>query len=80
MTGYHESELIGRNCRFLQGLDTDRHVVSQVKRAISEERDISVEILNYHRGLLVPRSCAAITQWQAGGDPTRYKGRIVSAQ
>lgn len=49
MTGYNVSELVGRNCRFLQGLDTDRHVVSQVRRAISEERDISVEILNYRK-------------------------------
>lgn len=49
MTGYAVSELVGRNCRFLQGVDTDRHVVSQVKRAIAEERDVSVEILNYRK-------------------------------
>lgn len=49
MTGYDTTELYGRNCRFLQGSDTDRYAVSQVKRAISEERDISVEILNYRK-------------------------------
>jgi len=49
MTGYGTEDLYGRNCRFLQGPDTDRHSVSQVKRAISEERDISIEILNYRR-------------------------------
>jgi PAS domain S-box-containing protein len=49
MTGYAVPELVGRNCRFLQGTDTDRHVVSQVKRAIADKRDIAVEVLNYRK-------------------------------
>jgi PAS domain S-box-containing protein len=49
MTGYSTDELYGRNCRFLQGADTDHHLVEQVKRAVKEERDISVEILNYRK-------------------------------
>lgn len=49
MTGYDATELLGRNCRFLQGHETDRHAVSQVRRAIDEERDISVELLNYRK-------------------------------
>jgi PAS domain S-box-containing protein len=49
MTGYSVDELKGRNCRFLQGKETDRHVVGQVRQAIHEERDISVEILNYRK-------------------------------
>jgi PAS domain S-box-containing protein len=46
MTGYTTEDIYGQNCRFLQGPDTDRHVVGQVKAAVAERRDIAVEILN----------------------------------
>lgn len=49
MTGYAESEIVGHNCRFLQGPDTDRNVIAEVRAAIAERREISVEILNYRK-------------------------------
>jgi PAS domain S-box-containing protein len=49
LTGYDQDEVIGRNCRFLQGANTDRTVVAQLRAAISERRPISLEILNYRR-------------------------------
>jgi PAS domain S-box-containing protein len=49
MTGYSADEIYGRNCRFLQGPDTDPEVVGQIKQSISEEEDISVELLNYRK-------------------------------
>jgi PAS domain S-box-containing protein len=49
MTGYAKEDIYGHNCRFLQGPDTDRHVVTQVKAAVAERRDIAVEILNYRK-------------------------------
>jgi len=49
LTGYDQDEVIGRNCRFLQGPQTDRAVVAQLREAISERRAISVELLNYRR-------------------------------
>ena len=36
MTGYTPEELVGRNCRFLQGPETDRETVAQVRAAIAE--------------------------------------------
>ena len=33
LTGYSSAEAIGRNCRFLQGPDTDRKVVSDIRDA-----------------------------------------------
>ncbi len=49
LCGYSAEELIGRNCRFLQGPDTDPADVARVRDAISARRDVVVEILNYRR-------------------------------
>ena len=49
MTGYTPEELVGRNCRFLQGPETDRETVAQVRAAIAEKREFATEILNYRK-------------------------------
>nr|AML76523.1 putative LOV domain-containing protein [Scouleria aquatica] len=47
MSGYEREEVLGRNCRFLQGPDTDRGTVVEIRDAIREERACQVRILNY---------------------------------
>jgi PAS domain S-box-containing protein len=47
MSGYEHHEVIGRNCRFLQGPDTDRRTVLEIRDAVREERPCQVHILNY---------------------------------
>lgn len=49
MTGYSEQELVGRNCRLLQGPDTDMDTVAEVRAAVAERRETAVEILNYKK-------------------------------
>jgi PAS domain S-box-containing protein len=49
MTGYGADEVIGRNCRFLQGRDTDPASVDAIRKAVADEREFTIEILNYHR-------------------------------
>ena len=49
LTGYSAAESLGRNCRFLQGADTDPAVVAAVAAALRDEREIHVELLNYRR-------------------------------
>jgi PAS domain S-box-containing protein len=49
MTGYTPEELVGRNCRFLQGPETDRETIAQVRKAIAEKREFATEILNYRK-------------------------------
>ncbi|MDJ0391216.1 histidine kinase famiy protein [Roseomonas sp. E05] len=49
LTGYREEEISGRNCRFLQGAQTDRAVVAELREAIAAQRPVSVELLNYKR-------------------------------
>jgi len=49
MTGYKADEVLGKNCRFLQGKDTDPETVGKVREAIADGRACAVEILNYRR-------------------------------
>lgn len=49
LTGYDREEIIGRNCRFLQGPETDRESVAEVRRAIEAKTDIAVDLLNYRK-------------------------------
>lgn len=49
LTGYREDEIVGRNCRFLQGAQTDRAAVAELREAIADVRAVSLEILNYRR-------------------------------
>ncbi|WP_428695937.1 histidine kinase famiy protein [Stenotrophomonas chelatiphaga] len=49
MTGYEREELEGRNCRFLQGPDTDRSSIDEVREGIRESREVATEILNYRK-------------------------------
>lgn len=49
LTGYEEHEVIGRNCRFLQGPDTDQHEVDKIRAALRGEDVVVVELLNYRK-------------------------------
>ncbi|MGQ8873961.1 ATP-binding protein [Paenibacillus sp. TSA_86.1] len=47
LTGYTHEESIGRNCRFLQGTDTNPETVSNIREALRKQQSTKVEILNY---------------------------------
>ncbi len=49
LTGYSADEVIGRNCRFLQGEGTSQTTVAHIRAAIAQHRDVTVEILNYKK-------------------------------
>ncbi|MCW2365181.1 PAS domain S-box-containing protein [Sphingobium sp. B7D2B] len=49
LTLYEESEIIGRNCRFLQGAETDRERIAELRDAVARHESIALEILNYRR-------------------------------
>ncbi len=49
MTGYSHQEVLGRNCRFLQGNGTAPEAVAVLREAIREGRKCSVELLNYRK-------------------------------
>jgi two-component system, cell cycle sensor histidine kinase and response regulator CckA len=49
LTGYDIEEIIGRNCRFLQGVATDVAAVAKVRAAIEAGQACTVELLNYRK-------------------------------
>ncbi|WP_447894649.1 putative bifunctional diguanylate cyclase/phosphodiesterase [Vreelandella sp. GE22] len=49
ITGYERTAVLGRNCRFLQGEETDPAVRRQLRRGIKEQRDVHVMLRNYRR-------------------------------
>ncbi|WP_231898033.1 sensor domain-containing phosphodiesterase [Halomonas sp. hl-4] len=49
MTGYEQAEIIGRNCRFLQGEGTDPDIVEKIRQQLSEQRDVHVTLRNYRK-------------------------------
>ncbi len=49
ITGHPAEEVLGRNCRFLQGENSDPRAVEAMRAAIDDERPVSVELVNYRR-------------------------------
>lgn len=49
LTGYARDEVLGRNCRFLQGPDTDPVTVARLRLAVAERREIQVTLRNYRK-------------------------------
>lgn len=47
LTEYSREEILGNNCRFLQGPETDRDTVQQIRDAIRDQREITVQLINY---------------------------------
>lgn len=49
LTGYPESEILGRNCRFLSGSGTEPWLTELIREGVRSHKPVLVEILNYKR-------------------------------
>lgn len=49
LTGYTAAEVVGRNCRFLQGPETDRTALAHLSAAVHQGQACTVELLNYRK-------------------------------
>lgn len=49
LTGYERAEILGRNCRFLQGPSTERDAVSQIRAAIEKRETIEIDLINHRK-------------------------------
>lgn len=49
ITGYTEDEVLGRNCRFLQGEDTRDEPIRRMREAIERRETVQVDLRNYRK-------------------------------
>jgi PAS domain S-box-containing protein len=49
LTGYKADDVLGRNCRFLQGSGTSAAAVAEIRAGLREGREVNVELLNYKK-------------------------------
>ncbi len=49
MTGYRREEIIGKNCRFLQGSDTDSEALEIIRQALKTDSECQVILKNYRK-------------------------------
>ncbi|MEO6238587.1 MAG: SpoIIE family protein phosphatase [Vicinamibacterales bacterium] len=71
LTGYRVAEVLGRNCRFLQGPATSADAIAEIRAAVAEQRECVVELLNYRRDETTFWNRLSIT-------PVRDAARVVT--
>ncbi len=49
ITGYSREEILGRNCRFLQGDDRDQEGIEQIRQVMRENKSVTVTLRNYRK-------------------------------
>lgn len=49
MTGYDKIDILGRNCRFLQGKETNQETVKEIRTAINNRENTVQELVNYKK-------------------------------
>lgn len=57
MTGYPAEEILGHNCRFLQGEGTDPKSVDQIREAVRRGKTLCTRLLNYKKMVLHSGIC-----------------------
>jgi PAS domain S-box-containing protein len=50
LSGYRRDEIVGRNCRFLQGPETDPVTIARIRDAVSRAVPIEIDIRNHRKG------------------------------
>ncbi|WP_153556858.1 PP2C family protein-serine/threonine phosphatase [Roseimaritima sediminicola] len=75
LTGYTRQEVLGKNCRFLQGQDTDHAAVDALRTAIRQQRAVVVELLNYRKdGTPFWNRLSVTPVWDAKNKATHFIG------
>ena len=78
LTGYSESEILGKNCRFLAGDATEPWITQQIRSAVHDRRSVLVDILNYRRDGRAFRNGVMVTPlYDDDGELAFYLGSQV---
>ena len=60
LTGYSQAEILGRNCRFLRGEQTEAVQTAKLREAIAQQRPAMVELVNYRKDGVAFRNAVMI--------------------
>ena len=60
ISGYSRAEIVGRNCRFLQGSDRDQPELKTIRSALKEHRGVEVTLRNYRKSGQMFFNCLSI--------------------
>ncbi|WP_183624533.1 PAS domain-containing protein [Novosphingobium sediminicola] len=78
LTGFAREEIIGRNCRFLRGPDTEGELTETLRNAIHNRQPAIVEIRNYKKDGTPFRNAVMIAPvFDADGDVEYFVGSQV---
>jgi PAS domain S-box-containing protein len=75
LTGYDAQEVVGRNCRFLQGNDTDQPALNELREALRRGKGCKVVLSNYRKdGTLFWNELSISPIYDADGNLTHFVG------
>lgn len=78
LTGYRSDEIIGHNCRFLSGEDTEPWLTEMLRNGIRRRQPVMVEILNYKKDGTPFRNAVMVAPiFDANGDLEYFLGSQV---
>ncbi|MGM0982161.1 MAG: PAS domain-containing protein [Pseudomonadota bacterium] len=75
LTGYSQEEILGRNCRFLQGEDRDQPALDEIREALRVHEPVEVTLRNYRKdGTLFHNRLSIQPLWDNSGKLIYYLG------
>lgn len=77
ITGYAAAEVLGKNCRYLQGSDRLQPEITEIRAALAELRGCSVTLRNYRRdGTMFRNALRLVPLRDDAGQVTHFIGLI----